>query len=65
MEKSKIISIQDYKINKNYYTIGLVIGALRTELENGTVDLESAYNLLTEGVKASISSELSCAGGAR
>ncbi len=62
---SNIVSTQEYRINKNYYSIGLIIGALRAELENGTVDLESAYNLLTEGVKASISNELACVGGAR
>lgn len=65
MKKSNIITIQEYKINKNYYNIGLIIGALRAELEKGTVDLESVYNLLTENVKASISSEFSCAGGTR
>lgn len=38
MKNSKYVNIQDYKINKNYYTIGLLIGALRVELENGTVE---------------------------
>jgi len=65
MKKSNIITIQEYKINKNYYNIGLIIGALRAELEKGTVDLESVYNLLTENVKASISNEFFCTGGTR
>ena len=37
MENSNTINIQDYKINRDYYNIGLIIGALRAELENGHV----------------------------
>ena len=51
MENSNTIDIQDYKINRDYYNIGLVIGALRAELENGSVAIEDAYNLLTDRVK--------------
>ncbi len=64
MEKSSTIDIQDYKINRDYYNIGLVIGALRAELENGSVALEDAYSLLTDRVKNSIMGDLSCLGGA-
>ncbi len=64
MGKSNTIDIQDYKINKNYYNIGLIIGALRAELENGSVAIEDAYNLLTDKVKNSIMGDLSCLGGA-
>lgn len=62
MKNSNIVNIQEYKINKNYYTIGLLIGALRAEMENGTVELESVYNILTDGVKSAISSDLAIAG---
>ncbi len=64
MKNSKIINFQEYKINKNYYTIGLLIGALRAEMENGTVELESVYNILTDGVKLAINSDLVTAGAA-
>lgn len=63
MENSNVISIQEYKVNRKYYNIGLIIGALRAELENGTVELESVYSLLTEGVRLAIDSDLSYAGG--
>lgn len=62
MKNSKIVNIHEYKINKNYYAIGLLIGALRAEMENGTVELESVYNILTDGVKSAISSDLATAG---
>lgn len=64
MKNSKIINFQNYRINKDYYTIGLIIGALRAELENGTVKPESVYGLLTDSAKFAISDELACAGGA-
>lgn len=64
MKKSNIVNIHEYRINRNYYNIGLVIGALRAELENGTVTLESVYGLLTDRTKSSIDSDLSCMGGA-
>ena len=35
MENSNVISIQEYKVNRKYYNIGLIIGALRAELGNG------------------------------
>ena len=63
MENSNVISIQEYKVNRKYYNIGLIIGALRAELENGTVELVSVYSLLTEGVRLAIDSDLSYAGG--
>lgn len=63
MRSSNIISIQEYRTNKSYYNIGLVIGALRAELENGTVELESVYSLLTDSVKSAIGSDLSRVGG--
>lgn len=65
MESLNIVSIQEYRINKNYHNIGLVIGALRAELENGSVDVEDVYNLLTDGVKSALCGDLSCTGGAR
>ena len=58
MENSNVISIQEYKVNRKYYNIGLIIGALRAELENGTVELGSVYSLLTDGVKSAIGSDL-------
>ena len=64
MNKSNIVNIQEYKINRNYYTIGLLIGALRAELENGTVEPESVYGILTDSVKSAIYSDLAYAGGA-
>ena len=64
MGKSNTINIQDYKINRDYYNIGLVIGALRAELENGSVAIEDAYNLLTDRVKNSIMGDLSRMRGA-
>lgn len=51
MENSNIINIQEHRINKEHYNIGLIIGALRAELESGTVEIESVYSLLTDGVK--------------
>ena len=63
MKNSNVINIQDYKINRDYYNIGLIIGALRAELENGSVAIEDAYNLLTDRVKNSIMGDLSCLGG--
>lgn len=63
MKNTNIVNIHEYKINKTYYSIGLLIGALRAELENGTVELESVYNLLTDGVKSAISNDLAFAGG--
>jgi hypothetical protein len=65
MKNSKVISFQEHKICKNYYNIGLVIGALRAELENGTVGIEDVYNLLTTDIKSAIGKEISCNGGAR
>ncbi len=64
MKKSNIVYIQDYKINRDYYNIGLIIGALRAELENGSVAIKDAYNLLTDRVKNSIMGDLSYLGGA-
>lgn len=64
MEKSNTINIQDYKINRDYYNIGLVIGALRAELENGSVAIEDAYNLLTDRTKNFIMGDWLCLGGA-
>lgn len=62
---SNVISIQEYRTNKNYYNIGLVIGALRAEVESGTVKIESVYGLLTDDVKSAIGGDLAYAGGAR
>ena len=56
-------NFEEDEINSRYYNIGLLIGALRAELEKGTVSLESAYGLLTDGVKAAIDSELIHKGG--
>lgn len=56
-------NFEEDEINSRYYNIGLIIGALRAELEKGTVSLESAYGLLTDGVKAAIDSELIHKGG--
>lgn len=64
MKNSNIVNIHEYRINKNYYNIGLIIGALRTELENGTVALESVYGLLTDRVKSAIDGDLAHVGGA-
>lgn len=58
MKNSSVIDIHEYKINKTYYSIGLLIGTLRTELENGTVEPEFVYNLLTDGVKSAIREDL-------
>lgn len=64
MENSNVINIQNYRINRNYYTIGLIVGALRAELENGTVELSTVYGILTDRAKAAISGDLAYAGGA-
>lgn len=64
MKNSNIINIQSHKLNKDYYTIGILIGALRAELENGTVELESVYGILTDGAKSAINSDLAHAGRA-
>jgi hypothetical protein len=64
MKNSNVVNIHEYKINRNYYNIGLIIGALRAELEKGTVSLESAYGLLTDGVKSTIDIDRTYAGGA-
>lgn len=64
MKNLNVINIQEYKINKNYYNIGLIIGALRAELENGTVTLESVYGLLTDSVKSTINNDFACMKGA-
>lgn len=64
MKKSNIVNIHEYKIHKNYFTIGLLVGALRAELENGTVEMESVYSILTDNVKQAISSDLVQTGGA-
>ncbi|MCM1245517.1 MAG: hypothetical protein NC293_07730 [Roseburia sp.] len=65
MKNSNVISIQEYRISRNYYNIGLIIGALRAELENGAVEIESVYSLLTDDVKSAIGSDLAHAGGVR
>lgn len=65
MENSNIVNTQNNRNNTNYFNIGLIIGALRAELENGSVEIEAAYNLLTDEVKNAISGELSCVGGAK
>ena len=57
------VNIQEYRISKNYYNIGLIIGALRAEVENGTVALESIYDLLTDRVKSAIDSDIAYIGG--
>lgn len=64
MKNSKVVNIQEYRINRTHYAIGVLIGALRAELENGTVELEAVYGLLNDGVKSAISSDLVRAGGA-
>ena len=64
MKNSNVVNIHEYKINRNYYNIGLIIGALRAELEKGTVSLESAYGLLTDGVKSTIDIDRKYAGAA-
>lgn len=64
MKNSNVVNIHEYKINRNYYNIGLVVGALKAELENGAVELESVYDLLTDRVKSAIDSDLVHAGGA-
>lgn len=62
-EKSNVIDFQRYKANKEYYNIGLIMGALRAELESGTVALESVYDLLTDSVKSAIDGDLTCMRG--
>ena len=64
MKNSNVVNIHEYKINRNYYNIGLIIGALRAELEKGTVSLGSAYGLLADGVKSTIDIDRTYAGGA-
>lgn len=64
MKNSNIVNIHEYRINRDYYNIGLIIGALRAELENGTVALESVYSLLTDRVKSAIDSDIAHVGGA-
>ncbi len=63
MKNSNVVNIQEYRISKNYYNIGLIIGALRAEVENGTVALESVYGLLTDRVKSAIDSNFAYIGG--
>ncbi len=63
MKNSNVVNIQEYRIRKNYYNIGLIIGALRAEVENGTVALESVYDLLTDRVKSAIDSDIAYIGG--
>lgn len=63
MKNSNVVNIQEYRIRKNYYNIGLIIGALRAEVENGTVALESIYDLLTDRVKSAIDSDIAYIGG--
>ena len=63
MKNSNVVNIQEYRISKNYYNIGLIIGALRAEVENGTVTLESVYGLLTDRVKSAIDSDIAYIGG--
>ncbi len=63
MKNSNVVNIQEYRISKNYYNIGLIIGALRAEVENGTVALESIYDLLTDRVKSAIDSDIAYIGG--
>lgn len=58
MKNSKIVDFQEHKSNKDYYTIGLVIGALRAELEAGSISVEDVYSLLTDSVKRIIVEEL-------
>lgn len=60
-KKSNIVNIQEYETTKTYYAIGMLIGALRAELENGTVELESVYGLLTDRAKSAISSDIAYA----
>ena len=63
MKNSNVVNIKEYRISKNYYNIGLIIGALRAEVENGTVALESVYGLLTDRVKSAIDSDIAYIGG--
>ena len=63
MKNSNVVNNQEYRIRKNYYNIGLIIGALRAEVENGTVALESVYGLLTDRVKSAIDSDIAYIGG--
>ena len=63
MKNSNVVNIQEYRISKNYYNIGLIIGALIAEVENGTVALESVYGLLTDRVKSAIDSDIAYIGG--
>ena len=63
MTKSNIIDFQEHKSNKDYYAIGLVLGALRAELETGSVAVEDVYSLLTDSVKSAIGEDLMTVGG--
>lgn len=58
-ETQKVASIRDYKQYGRYYDIGLVIGALRQTLEEGVVEVESAFDLLPATVQDNISSYMS------
>ncbi len=56
-KQNETIKIVKDNFNKRYYNIGLIIGALRAELESGSVAMEDAYNLLTDRVKNSLREE--------
>lgn len=64
MENSNVIDFQECRINRTYYNIGLVIGALRAEMETGSVAIETVYGLLTDRVKSAIDSDIAYTGGA-
>ena len=63
MKKSNIIDFQEHKSNRDYYAIGLVLGALRAELETGSIAVEDVYSLLPDGVKSTIGDDLMAVGG--
>ncbi len=62
MKKSNIIDFQEHKSNRDYYAIGLVLGALRAELETGSIAVEDVYGLLTDSVKSAIGEDLMAVG---
>ena len=65
MEKSKIVNIQQYKLNNTYYNIGVVVGALRASLESGEAELVKVYDLLPQVIQNVIAGELLYTGGTR
>lgn len=63
MGKSNMVDIASCRRLRESYRIGLVLGAVRAEIDAGTLTLADVYSLLSERSRNAISGDIARAGG--